>query len=193
MQTQSVTRRKCRLWKCLSSGPPLPCTAGLRRARIKHFPWLHYPPHPVWHNIWTAIQWRFARNGIQGMAWVIKKTWSRWNCGKYEQSPMGSGTLVIFAWLWDGGVPHVRSRDLLSKEVHIWKETEATSCFVYVQFCPTLRGPVDCSLPGSSIHGISQARILEWVAMPSSKGSSPPRDRTRISCISCIGRQILYH
>lgn len=110
MQTQSVTRRKCRLWKCLSSGPPLPCTAGLRRARIKHFPWLHYPPHPVWHNIWKAIQWRFARNGIQGMAWVIKKTWSRWNCGKYEQSPMGSGTLVIFAWLWDGGVPHVRSR-----------------------------------------------------------------------------------
>ena len=87
----------------------------------------------------------------------------------------------------------MRSRDLLSKEVHVWKETEGTSCFVYVQFCPTLRGPVDCSLPGSSIHGISQARILESVAMPSSKGSSPPSDRTRISCISCIGRQILYH
>ena len=40
--------------------------------------------------------------------------------------------------------------------------------------------PVDCSLPGSSIHGISQARVLEWVATPSSKGSSQPRDRTHL-------------
>ena len=46
--------------------------------------------------------------------------------------------------------------------------------------------PVDCSLPGSSVHGIPQARILEWVAIPSQdpRGSSPPRDRTWVSCIS---------
>ena len=50
--------------------------------------------------------------------------------------------------------------------------------------------PMDCSLPHSSVHGISQARILEWVAMPSSKGSSWSRDRTRVSCID---RQIVYH
>ena len=50
--------------------------------------------------------------------------------------------------------------------------------------------PMVCSLPGSSVHGISQARILEWVAMPSSRGSSQPRDQTHVSC---IGRQILYH
>ena len=61
------------------------------------------------------------------------------------------------------------------------------------QSCPTLCDPVDCSPPGSSVHGISQARILEWVAMPSSRGSSPPRDRTHLCCIPCIGRQILYH
>ena len=42
--------------------------------------------------------------------------------------------------------------------------------------CLTLCDPMDCSLPGSSVHGILQARILEWVAMPSSKGSSQPRD-----------------
>ena len=53
--------------------------------------------------------------------------------------------------------------------------------------------PVDCSPPGSSVHGILQARILEWVAMPSSRGSSPPRDRTHVSYVSCIGRQVLYH
>ena len=50
--------------------------------------------------------------------------------------------------------------------------------------------PVNCSPPGSSVHGISQARILEWVVMPSSRRSSQPKDQT---CVSCIGRRILYH
>ena len=49
------------------------------------------------------------------------------------------------------------------------------------QVCPTLSGPMDCSLAGSSIHGIFQARVLEWVAMPSSRGSSQPRDQTQVS------------
>ena len=44
---------------------------------------------------------------------------------------------------------------------------------------------MDCSPPGSSVHGILQARTLEWVAMPSSRGSSPLKDRTCISCVSC--------
>ena len=46
------------------------------------------------------------------------------------------------------------------------------------QSCPTLCTSMHCSTPGSSVHGIPQAGILEWVAMPSSRGSSPPRDRT---------------
>ena len=50
------------------------------------------------------------------------------------------------------------------------------------QLCPTLCKPVDCSPPGSSIHGILQARILEWVAISFSRGSSQPRDRTWVSC-----------
>ena len=49
---------------------------------------------------------------------------------------------------------------------------------------------MDCSPPGSSVHGILKARILEWVAMPSSRGSCQPRDGTGVSC---IGSQILYH
>ena len=55
----------------------------------------------------------------------------------------------------------------------------------------TVCDSVDCSPPGPSVHEILQARILEWVAMPSSRGSSWHRDQTRVSCISCIGRQIL--
>ena len=46
---------------------------------------------------------------------------------------------------------------------------------------------------GSSVHGILQARILEWVALPSSRGSSQPRDQTQISYISSFGRWVLYH
>jgi len=51
------------------------------------------------------------------------------------------------------------------------------------QSCLTLCDPMDCSPPGSSVHGILQARILEWVAMPSSRGSSQPKDRTQVSRI----------
>ena len=50
-----------------------------------------------------------------------------------------------------------------------------------LQSCPTLCNPTDCSLPGSSVHRILQARILEWVAISSSRGSSRPRDQTHIS------------
>ena len=51
------------------------------------------------------------------------------------------------------------------------------------QSCPTLCDSVDCSLPGSSVHGIFQARILEWIAISFSRGSSQPRDRTWVSHI----------
>ena len=52
---------------------------------------------------------------------------------------------------------------------------------------------LDCSHPGSSVHGILQARILECIVISSSRGSSQPRDWTRISYISCIGRWVLHH
>ena len=55
-----------------------------------------------------------------------------------------------------------------------------------LQLCLTLCDPMDCSQPGSSVHGIFHARILEWVAISYSRGFSPPRDRTRVSCVSCI-------
>ena len=49
-------------------------------------------------------------------------------------------------------------------------------CVLVTQLCPTLRDPMDCIPPGSSVHGILQARILEWIAMPSSMESSRPRN-----------------
>ena len=64
---------------------------------------------------------------------------------------------------------------------------------VCAQWCSTHCNSMDCSLPGSSICGIFQARILEWVAISSSRGSSWPRNQIRVFCVSRIGRQSLYH
>ena len=60
------------------------------------------------------------------------------------------------------------------------------------QLCSTLR-PHGLWPSGSSVHRISQARILEWVAISFSKRFSRRRDQTRISCVSCIDRRIVYH
>ena len=60
---------------------------------------------------------------------------------------------------------------------------------VHAQVWTHLWDPMDCSPLGSSVRGISQARILQWVAISSSRGSSQPRDGNHVSC---IGRQILY-
>ena len=63
-------------------------------------------------------------------------------------------------------------------------------CGIAAQSCLLLCDLTDCSPPGLCVHGISQARILEWVAISCSRGSSWPTDRTYISC---IGRRVLYY
>ena len=75
----------------------------------------------------------------------------------------------------------------------IWQDLLCVCMCSITQLCLSLCDPMDCSLPGSSVHGISQVRIQEWVAISFFKGFSQPRNRTYISCISCIGRWLLYH
>ena len=60
------------------------------------------------------------------------------------------------------------------------------SCYLVAKSCPTLCDPLDYSQPGSSVHGILQARILEWFAISFSRGSSQPRDWTHVSCIGTV-------
>ena len=67
----------------------------------------------------------------------------------------------------------------------ICTNSQVCMCAKSLQSCPTLCNPMNCTLSGSSVHGILQARIWESIAMPSSRGSSPPRDWTHISCSSC--------
>ena len=85
------------------------------------------------------------------------------------------------------------------KETHfsaLWKLYNTVVCVcvcVSAQSCLTLCDPMFYGPPGSSAHGILQVRMLEWVAIAYSKGPSPPRDWTHFSCISCIGRKMLYN
>ena len=67
-----------------------------------------------------------------------------------------------------------------SSRAGLWKKEKSE----VAQSCPTLCDPVDCSSPGSSVHGILQARVLEWVAISFSRGSSRPRDQNWVSRIA---------
>ena len=73
-----------------------------------------------------------------------------------------------------------------------FKPTFPLSSFTFISLVQ-LCNPTDCSPPGSSVHGILQARILELVSISYSRGSSQLRDQAHISCVFCIGKQILYH
>ena len=57
-------------------------------------------------------------------------------------------------------------------------------CVLVAQSCSTLCDPTDCGPPGFSVYGILQARMLEWIAIPFSRGTSQPRDQTLVSCIA---------
>ena len=90
---------------------------------------------------------------------------------------------------WRGGVKSIAfSTPLFTK--HWGFFTSFVRAGSVIQLCPIPCNPTDSSLPGSSVHGIFQARILEWVVVSSCRGTSHPRNQTHVSCIST---QILYH
>ena len=76
--------------------------------------------------------------------------------------------------------------------VRMYIDRHICTC-MHAQSCQTLCNPMDHRPPGSSVHELSQARIMEWVAISYSGGPSRPRDLTRVSWVSCIDRWICYH
>ena len=97
-------------------------------------------------------------------------------CGSCQRLP----TVVIEIDVWAQHLTVFKDHSLLL----------LCCCWLVAQSCPTLCDPLDCSLPGSSIHGISQGRILGWFAVSFSRRSSQPRDQAHTSC---LGRWVLYH
>ena len=107
---------------------------------------------------------------------------SLWHRGLAAPQHVGSSQIRERTHVSPPGKP--QSWSLTQASAFLFFKGITVPCLV-AQLCPTLRGPLDCGLPGSSLHGIFQARILEWVTISISRGSSWPWDRTRVSCLSC--------
>ena len=123
-------------------------------------------------------RWRFE-NGCRKQRWII---WAFSFVGIHLRNSdlMAFGKMYVCMYRLEAvervsGVDEITVGSFLKGfmgcDMHVCSVTQS---------CSTLCDPVDWSSPGSSVHGILQARILEWVAVPSSRGSSWPRDRTRI-------------
>ena len=137
--------------------------------------------------IWVSLNWIWRPGqliGLWSLLFIITTQdlkeffwdWSTW----------------AFAYL-NFSVPlliHLDSRYFLISVCHCGAWPTCEICCLIAKLCPTLCYVMDCSPPGSSVCGISQARILEWVAISFSRWSSWPRDWI---CVSCTGRRILYH
>ena len=119
-------------------------------------------------NIWEFMVHILLKLGLENLEHYFASMWDECN---HEVVWTYFG--IAFLWDWNENWSFPVLWPLLS---------------FLLQQCPTLCDSVDCSPPSSSVHGILQARILEWVAMLSSRGSSQPRDWNCISYVSCIGK-----
>ena len=116
--------------------------------------------------------------------WEVIASLANWNCSERDSGEFLSWwKSSIFCFLWK--LPWAYK----TENSFTWKFKICYSCCSVPKLCLTLCHPVDHSLPGPYVHGISQASTLELVASSFSRGSSWPRDWTRVSC---IGRQIFF-
>ena len=129
-----------------------------------------------------------AARGPGGSRWAPQK-------GKIEENSMKGlftdveipGTGRDPGECWEGREVPPEGVGAVGSATRPWgkpSQAKKVKVLVIVQSRPTLCNSMDCSPPGSSIHRISQARILEWVAISSSRGSSWPGDQTQVSCIA---------
>ena len=183
--TEVTQPQKYRSWSCLSAQKVLPWEKHRNRAALGQEPERGQGYSPVrgrhcgqvFRAKWASLMLLGASSFT--LKEIVLAQWTTW--GHFMSIFLVSGlsyfsgeqSMQIYWCL--GGMWRVRV------------------CAKLLQLCPTLCDPGDCSPPGSSVHGIPQARILEWVALPSPRGSSRPRDWTCVPYISCISRQILYH
>ena len=142
-------------------------------------------------SLWWLLLFQSTGSRVCGLSscvsWALKH---RLNVPSMAHGPVAP-QYVESSWTRDqthtGGFFTTEHR---GKLYHFIFKCHAYAC---AQSCPTLCDSMNYSPPGSSVHGILQARILEWTAISFSRGPSQPRNQTYVSCVSCIARQILYH
>ena len=142
----------------------------------------------IYYVCWHKGPWF----GGQSSAWVLSpQVWMSSLYGSYGPRALCVWQLCMRMWF---KTPRLRKNLTPQKLLQLTACNHQCVCaYLVAQSCLTLWDPMDCNLPGSSVHGILQARILEWIAMPSFRGSSWPRDWTLVSWVSCISWLILYH
>ena len=129
-------------------------------------------------HVWLfVIPWTIAHQALLPIDFSRQEYWSGLSFPSPEDFPY-SRTEPESPALWADSLP----------------SEPPVTCYVQSHICHIqLSNPMDYSPPDSSAHGILQAGMLEWVAISYSRGSSQSRDRTHISFVSCIGRQVLYY
>ena len=143
--------------------------------------WQRYLPTTVWANFHSLLTHSF-------ICYIFRPQWQRteliiflvhsilWTQIKFPLSFLFIFSLCPFP---------THGHPLLSTTFNMWSNIPPCQiCAKLLQWCPILCGPMDCSPPGSSVHGLLQARTLEWVAISFSRGSSWPRDWTQVSHIA---------
>ena len=135
-------------------------TLGFHYPQVSH-PWIQ--PNTGW-NFKISVGWIFRCES--------------WGCGSW----LYFVTIISMKLPKRGGPTIIRL--LPYKAMNQSELAQASSLVLVAQSCPTLCDPRDCSLPGSSVHGIFQARVKEWVAISFSRASSRSGDRTQVSHIA---------
>ena len=132
-------------------------------------------------------RWLLPSPGDQAqVSYIVSRFFIRWATREAKNTGVGSLSLLqhIFPtqesnWGLLHSIRILYQLSFQGSQKHQW-----VVLVLVAQSCPLLCDPMDCSPPGSCVHGILQARMLEWVAIPSSRGSSWPRDQTWLSCIA---------
>ena len=144
--------------------------------------WLEWPGE--------GLEWKHTRDEQNGWRTRAIPEWD----AKRPSQPQSSGPLALVEYsIHQTSTCRISLGKSVSQPILATQNSVLCMRAKSLQSCPSLCDPMDCSPPGSSVHGILQARILEWVAMPSSRGSFQPRDQTQVSCVSCLDRWVLYH
>ena len=162
---------------------PFPCTVtfwGLCWEELMSATWLAWLLAGVWLKRSVILTWKpgqILKKWITRGFWIITLLASgQWVLSCRANSKELKGDKWLFSTFKSCKMQRIR--DLSTITLVVKSEI--------AQSCPTLCDPMDCGLPGSSVHGIFQARILEWVAISFSRGSSTPRNQTWVSCM--VGR-----
>ena len=136
----------------------------------------HFSPVQLFVTLWTV-----AFQALVSMGFSRQEYWSGLPFPHPgDLSEPGIESTSLMSPVLAGGVFTTSA----TSEAHSFTAAAAKS----LQSCPTLCDPVDCSPSGSSVHGILQANILEWIAISSSRRPSQPRDQIQVCHISCTGR-----